>query len=157
MRRGAALDQGRSPAPASATDRAAFREELRGLLEGALEERGGEGALQLQMDLVLTTPMAVGSLIALKTGGLGSDLVVGGLGVLSSAWLERLASHLGSSVATEARSHWARRAAARLEEHLEAHLWRRCEEALQVEVRGLWTVAERVRETLGALREGGDA
>lgn len=157
VRRGAALDQGRSPAPASATDRAAFREELRGLLEGALEERGGEGALQLQMDLVLTTPMAVGSLIALKTGGLGSDLVVGGLGVLSSAWLERLASHLGSSVATEARSRWARRAAARLEEHLEAHLWRRCEEALQVEVRGLRTVAERVRETLGALREGGDA
>ncbi|MBL6720755.1 MAG: 50S ribosome-binding GTPase [Planctomycetes bacterium] len=153
VRRGEALDAGRTPTPAPASDRAAFREELRVLLEGALSERGGEAALQLQMDLVLTTPMALGSLIALKTGGLGSDLVVGGLGILSSAWLERLASHLGASVAEEARTRWARRAAARLEEHLEASLWSRCEEALRGELLGLSRAEESVALALRSLGE----
>lgn len=153
VRRGASLDAARTPAPVPEDDRKAFRAELRELLERSLAERGGEGALQLQMDLVLTTPMAVGSLIALKTGGLGSDLVVGGLGVLSSAWLERLASHLGAGVAKEARERWARMAAARLEEHLERCLWRSCEEALRGELLGLRRAEESIQASMLTLRE----
>ena len=118
------------------------------MLEEELERRGDETALQLQMDLLITAPMAVGSAVVIKTGGLGADLVVGGLGLAASAWLERLSGYLGKAVAEQARSRWVDLAAARYERHLR-QLWAPVSSQLDQAAASLDRSASLVREELG--------
>lgn len=122
LERSRSVDRCRRSLPAPDEDRAHYRESFQELLEQELQRRGDEASLQLQMDLMITAPMAVGSAVVIKTGGLGADLVVGGLGLATSAWLERLSGYLGRSIAERARSRWIELAAARYEAHL-AQLW----------------------------------
>ena len=142
------VDRIRNQLPGSDADRELFREAFRGMLEEELERRGDETALQLQMDLLITAPMAVGSAVVIKTGGLGADLVVGGLGLAASAWLERLSGYLGKTVAERARSRWVDLAAARYESHLR-QLWAPVSSQLDQAVASLDRSASLVRGELG--------
>ena len=142
------VDRIRNQLPGSDGDRELFRESFRGMLEEELERRGDETALQLQMDLLITAPMAVGSAVVIKTGGLGADLVVGSLGLAASAWLERLSGYLGKAVAERARSRWVDLAAARYESHLR-QLWAPVSSQLDQAVASLDRSASLVREELG--------
>ena len=142
------VDGIRNQLPGSDEDRELFRESFRGMLEEELERRGDETALQLQMDLLITAPMAVGSAVVIKTGGLGADLVVGGLGLAASAWLERLSGYLGKAVAERARSRWVDLAAARYESHLR-QLWVPVSSELDQAAASLDRSASLVREELG--------
>lgn len=85
-----------------------FQEACEGLIEAELDERGGEWFFQLAVDILHLLPSLAAGLVIVKTGGLGSDLVVGGAGAISSLLAEKLSRLLGTQVARRARDRWRR-------------------------------------------------
>lgn len=103
---------------ATEEERASFQSALQDLLEEELEQRGGVEWLQLALDALLLSPVAVAASVIVKTGGLGADLAVGGAGVAASTWMDRFASRVGRGVAQRARARWEMAERTRLEERL---------------------------------------
>jgi len=78
------------------------------LIERELDARDSEWFLQLAVDVVHVLPAMAAGLVIVKTGGLGTDLAVGGAGAVSSLLAEKISGLLGTRVAQEARESWTR-------------------------------------------------
>ena len=100
-------------------DLAAYGAQVEELIEEELSGRTSKQLLQLGMDTVLLSPMAVAVVVVFHTGGLGADAVVGSMGAMGSAMLEKFIGYLGRNTADRARERWTHLAQARIGAMLE--------------------------------------
>jgi hypothetical protein len=100
-------------------DLAAYGAQVEELIEEELSGHTSKQLLQLGMDTVLLSPMAVAAVVVFHTGGLGADAVVGSMGAMGSAMLEKFIGYLGRNTADRARERWTHLAQARIGAMLE--------------------------------------
>jgi hypothetical protein len=100
-------------------DLAAYGVQVEELIEEELSGQTSKQLLQLGMDTVLLSPMAVAAVVVFHTGGLGADAVVGSMGAMGSAMLEKFIGYLGRNTADRARERWTHLAQARIGAMLE--------------------------------------
>ncbi|MCP3916997.1 MAG: hypothetical protein GY711_15720 [bacterium] len=96
----------------------AFQEACEELIEEELESRGNEWFFQFAVDVVHLLPAALAGVAIVKTGGLGTDVAVGGAGAVSSLLAEKVSRLLGTRPAQRARRRWTELRGERLAEVL---------------------------------------
>jgi hypothetical protein len=100
-------------------DLASYRQEVEAMLTKELSDGRKLQLLQGGMDALLAMPIALAAVVVFQTGGLGADVVVGGVGALTSVVLEKFAAHLGRGIAERSRQRWTELAQTRIGGHLE--------------------------------------
>jgi hypothetical protein len=100
-------------------DLASYRQEVEAMLTKELSDGRKLQLLQGGMDALLAMPIALAAVVVFQTGGLGADVVVGGVGALTSVVLEKFAAHLGRGIAERSRQRWTELAQTRISGHLE--------------------------------------
>ncbi|HIG87450.1 MAG TPA: hypothetical protein EYQ25_10440 [Planctomycetes bacterium] len=103
----------------AAADLESYRQQVEAMLAEDLSDGRKMQLLQGGMDAMLAMPIALAAVVVFQTGGLGADVVVGGVGALTSVVLEKFAAHLGRGIAERSRQRWTELAQARIGEHLE--------------------------------------
>lgn len=130
--------------------RDAFQAACEERIEAELERRGNEWFFQIAVDALHVFPAVAAGIVIFKTGGLGTDVAVGGAGALSSLLAERLSRLLGTQVARDARERWMELRGGRLAEAVLGACLERSAPLLEERVTTRAELARELEETMEA-------